>query len=88
MKDITQDTQEILDTLSEEAMHFLEDRIPELAEGAVMQAYCKALATGNTIVEAVNGQLMEFHPDGSSKLIKTLPTATPVVPGQRRVRRR
>ncbi len=77
-----------MNKLSEEAMRFQEGHIPELAEGAVMQAYCKALATGNTIVEVVNGQLMEFHPDGSSKLIKTLPTATPVVPGQRRVRRR
>jgi|APCry1669188910_1035180.scaffolds.fasta_scaffold290293_2 hypothetical protein len=77
-----------MNNLSEEAMCFQEGHIPELAEGAVMQAYCKALASGNTIVEAVNGQLMEFYPDGSSRLIKTLPTATPVVPGQRRVRRR
>lgn len=77
-----------MNNLSEEAMRFLEGRIPELAEGAVMQAYCKALVTGNRVVEAVNGQLIEFHPDGSSKLIKTLPSATPVVPGQRRVRRR
>ena len=73
--------------LSEEAIRFQEGHIPELAEGAVMQAYCKALATGNTIVELVNNQLMEFHPDGSSKLIKIMPTATPVAPGQRRVRR-
>ena len=72
-------------TLSEEAMRFQEEHIPELAEGAIMQAYCKALTTGNTIVEAVNGQLMEFHPNGSSKALKALPTATPVVPGQRRI---
>ena len=72
-------------TLSEEAMRFQEGHIPELAEGVVMQAYCMALATGNTIVEAVNGQLMEFHPDGSSKLIKTLPIAIPVVTGQLRI---
>lgn len=77
-----------MNNLSEEAMRFLEEHIPELAEGAVMQAYCKALATGNKVVEAVNGQLIEFYPDGSSKLIKILPATTPVVPGQLRVRRR
>ena len=75
-----------MNNLSEEAMRFQEGYIPELAEGAVMQAYCKALATGNAIVELVNDQLMEFHPDASSKLIKMMPSAIPVAPGQRRVR--
>lgn len=75
-----------MNNLSEETMLFLEERIPELAEGAVKQAYCKALVSGNAVMEAVNGQLMLCYPDGTSRLIKQLPPATPVTPGQRRVR--
>ena len=72
--------------LDEKAMSFLEKRIPELAEGAVKQAYCKNLASGRRVVEAVNGQLVESRPDGSSRVLKSLAAPTPVVPGQRRVR--
>ena len=39
--------------LDEKAMSYLETRIPELAEGAVKQAYCKNLAAGRKVVEAV-----------------------------------
>ncbi len=70
-------------TLNEKSMRNLEGLIPELAEGAVKQAYLNALALGNTVIEAVNGQLVEFYPDGSSKVIKDLPKAIPAVPGQR-----
>jgi hypothetical protein len=71
--------------LDEKEMSYLEGRIPELAEGAVKQAYCKTLAAGRRVVEAVNGQLVESHPDGSSKVIRNLAAPTPVVFGQRRV---
>jgi len=73
-------------TLDEKAMSYLEKRIPELAEGAVKQAYCKNLASGRRVVEAVNGQLVESRSDGSSIVIKSLTAPTPVVPGLRRVR--
>nr|WP_321466149.1 hypothetical protein [uncultured Desulfobulbus sp.] len=69
--------------LDENAMSYLETRIPELAEGAVKQAYCKNLVAGRKVVEAVNGQLIESFPDGTSRVIKTLAAPTPVVPGQR-----
>ena len=72
--------------LDEKTMSNLEKRIPELAEGAVKQAYCKNLASGRRVVEAVNGQLVESRPDGSSRVIKSLTAPTPVVPGQRRMR--
>lgn len=72
--------------LDENAMSYLETRIPELAEGAVKQAYCKNLAAGRKVVEAVNGQLIESFPDGTSRVIKSLVAPTPVVPGQRRIR--
>lgn len=71
---------------NEKAMSSLETRIPELAEGAVKQACRKNLAAGRKAVEAVNGQLIESYPDGTSRVIKPLTAPTPVVPGQRRVR--
>lgn len=72
--------------LDEKVMSYLEKRIPELAEGAVKQAYSKTLASGRRVVEAVNGKLVESSPDGSSRVIKSLAAPTPVIPGQRRVR--
>jgi len=75
-----------LKELDEQVMSYLEARIPELAEGAVKQAYCKNLAAGRKVVEAVNGQLVESSPDGSTRVIKPLEAPTPVVPGQRLVR--
>lgn len=72
--------------LDEKAMSYLEKRIPELAEGAVKQAYCKTLTSGRRVVEAVNGNLVESRPDGSFKVLKALTAPTAVVPGQRRVR--
>jgi hypothetical protein len=74
--------------LDEQDMSYLEGRIPELAEGAIKQAYCKTLIAGGRVVEAVNGQLVESHPDGSSKVLKNLEAPTRVAVGQRRVRDR
>jgi hypothetical protein len=76
----------IMKTLDEKAMSYLEKRIPELAEGAVKQAYCKTLTSGRRVVEAINGKLVESRSDGSSRVLKTLTAPTSVVPGQRRVR--
>lgn len=72
--------------LDEKSMSFLEQNIPELAEGAVKQAYYKTLASGRKVVEAVNDQLVESRPDGTTRVIKTLPTCTAVIPGQKKVR--
>lgn len=72
--------------LDEKSMSNLEKRIPELAEGAVKQAYCKTLTSGRLVIEAINGQLVESSPDGTTRILKPLPPPTPVIPGQRRVR--
>ena len=72
--------------LDEKTMSNLEKRIPELAEGAVKQAYCKTLTSGRRVVEAINGQLVESCADGSTRVLKSLTMPTPVAPGQRRVR--
>lgn len=73
--------------LDEKAVTKQEGRIPELAEGAVKQARSKTLASGRSVVEAVDGQLIETHPDGSSKVLKSIPAPIRVVVGQKKVRR-
>ncbi len=75
-----------MNQLDEKSMSNLEKRIPELAEGAVKQAYCKTLASGRRVIEAINGQLVESSPDGTTRVLKPLPAPTPVIPGQKRVR--
>lgn len=74
--------------LDEETVLNLERRIPELAEGAVKQAYSKALASGRKVVEAVDGQLIESHPDGSSKVLRQIQAPIPVSPGQKKIRKK
>ncbi len=67
----------------EKSMRFQEASIPELAEGAVKQAYYNALAAGCTVLEALDGQLVESSPDGSVRVIRPLPAHIPVTPGLR-----
>lgn len=69
--------------LSEEAISFLEEHIPELADVAFKQAYWAALASGSSVLVSENGDLIEVFPDGKHKFIKRLPPATPVTRGQR-----
>ena len=69
--------------LSEEAMRFLEEHIPELADAAFKQAYWAALASGSSVLISEKGSLMEVFPDGKRKFIKQLAPSTPVTRGQR-----
>lgn len=70
-------------TLSEEAMSYLEEHIPELADVAFKQAYWAALASGSSVLISKNGNLVEVFPDGKHKFIKHLAPAIPVMSGQR-----
>ena len=70
----------------EKSMRFQEACIPELAEGAVKQAYYNSLAAGCKVLEARDGQLVESSPDGSVRVIRALPEAIPVTPGRRILR--
>ena len=70
-------------TLSEEAMSYLEEHIPELAILAFKQAYWAALASGNSVLVSENGKLVEVFPDGKHKFIKHLAPAIQVTIGQR-----
>ena len=69
--------------LSEEAISFLEEHIPELADAAFKQAYWAALASGSSVLMSENNNLVEVFPDGSQKIIKPLPRKTAVIRGQR-----
>lgn len=58
--------------LTEEAMIYLEEQIPGLAERATNQAFLETLASGETVLIAENGKLIEIFPDGSRKVIKQI----------------
>ncbi len=73
--------------LSEEAISYLEEHIPELADAAFTQAYWAALASGSSVLISENGKLIEVFPDGTKKFIKHLPPPTPATPGQRYILR-
>lgn len=67
--------------MDENTLRHLEESIPELAEGAVKQAYWRALAAGHSVLTTENGMLIEVHPDGTKKIIKKLAPPIPVVKG-------
>lgn len=67
--------------LTEEAITYLEEHIPEMAELALKQAYWNALASGHSVLISENGKLVEIFPDGKKKFIKSLPPRIPVTPG-------
>lgn len=73
--------------LNEKTMSNRESRIPQLAENAVKQAREKTLKAGRSVVEAVNGKLIETSPDGSKKVLKSIPAPIAVTAGQKKVRR-
>lgn len=73
--------------LDEKTVSKREKRIPQLAENAVKQARTKALASGRSVVEAVDGKLIETLPDGSHRVLKSIPAPIPVAAGQKTVRR-
>jgi hypothetical protein len=69
--------------MNEATISYLEEHIPELADAATKQAYWQTLASGDSVVELENNQLVEVFPDGSRKVIKTMPPAVSVMRGQK-----
>lgn len=70
-------------SLPEESIRFLEEHIPDLAEGAIKQVYWRALASGNNVLECKDGFLVEVHPDGTRKTLKRVKPPAKVTIGQR-----
>lgn len=58
--------------LTEEAMTYLEERIPELAENATNRAFLETLAAGETVMIAEFGNIVEVFPNGTRKIIKKI----------------
>ncbi|MFN3849672.1 MAG: hypothetical protein ACK4NY_09600 [Spirosomataceae bacterium] len=58
--------------LNEKQIDFLEKQIPIMAEYATKQAYIETLASGDKVMIAENGNLVEIYPDGSRKIVKKI----------------
>ncbi|MCU0326208.1 MAG: hypothetical protein MUF45_13280 [Spirosomaceae bacterium] len=58
--------------LNEKQIDFLEKQIPIMAEYATKQAYIETLASGDKVMIADNGKLVEVYPDGTRKIIKEI----------------
>jgi hypothetical protein len=78
---------ERIGAVSESDMQQFDDQIPEFAQRALRTAREQALAAGATVLEAINGELVETSPDGSRRFIKSLPAPYKVAPGAKRIRR-
>lgn len=74
--------------LDERAMQRAETLIPVLAEYALRRARDRALTLGGTVLEAIDGKLVETSIDGSQRFIADLPRPTPTRPGSKRFRSR
>ena len=69
--------------MDEKTIDFLEKHIPEMAEAAVTEAYWAALASGHKVLEIVGNNLVETSPDGTKKVIESLPPRKRVKKGQK-----
>ena len=69
--------------LDDEAIDYLEQFIPELAAIATREAYLQALMSGQSVLIAENGQLVEVSPNGDKKVIKQLEPPTFIAVGSK-----
>jgi hypothetical protein len=58
--------------LNEKEVTYLENQIPILAEYATKQAFWQTLASGDSVLIAENGKLIEVFPDGSRTFRKEI----------------
>lgn len=58
--------------LTDQELDFLEQQIPILAETAFQQAYWQTLSSGDKVMIAENGFLIEVSPDGSREVVKEI----------------
>ncbi|MCU0470014.1 MAG: hypothetical protein MUF58_15575 [Arcicella sp.] len=58
--------------LNENEIDYLEQQIPILAETATKQAFWQTLASGDSVIIAKDGELIEVFPDGTRKVIKNI----------------
>jgi len=77
-----------MEALTEAALSHLETSIPELARGAIQQAYFQALTRHGMVIEAVGGHLLKVKLDGTHTVIGNIAPPTPVTLGLKRFRSR
>ena len=58
--------------MNEREIDYLEEQIPALAAAACKIAYWQALMSGNSVLIAENGEILEVFPDGTRKLVKKI----------------
>jgi hypothetical protein len=70
-------------THNEKVIDYLEQKIPELAELAIKQAYWQTLSSGGSVLEIENDALIQTFPDGTKKIVKYIEPFTPVKRGEK-----
>ncbi len=58
--------------LNDKMLDYLEAHFPELMATATKQAYWQTLASGQSVLIAEDGKLIEVFPDGTKKIIKEI----------------
>lgn len=58
--------------MTDKQMQNLEDFIPQLAQGAINKAYLDALASGNSVLEVIDGAIYEIFSNGEKNKIKDI----------------
>jgi hypothetical protein len=59
-------------TMSEEAITYLEEHIPEMTGTATRLAYWQTLASGASVLVAEDGYIVEVFPDGTRRIVKAI----------------
>ena len=67
--------------LSEQALDYIDQHLPELMATATKQAYWQTLQSGNSVLITENGELLRVQPDGTEVFIKDLELPTKVEKG-------
>ena len=68
--------------LNEQAIQYLEEHFPEMAELATKQAYWETLSSGNSVLVVENAEIIEVFPDGTRQFIKKIAPRIPMRIGQ------
>ena len=69
--------------LNDKMIDYLEEHLPELMATATKQAYWQTLASGQSVLIAESGHLVEVFPDGSKKYIKEIAKPLSATIGER-----
>jgi len=64
--------EKVANALDDDEIDYLEASIPMLANSAFKESYWKALSSGQTVIESIDGKLIETSPNGTRRLIKEL----------------